>query len=130
VLELVAEPAEPLWLLGDALALEQLFLNLLLNAAQSLEPGGRATVVVTRERSELVVMVRDTGRGIPPEALERVLDRFFSTREDGTGLGLPIARQIAASHGGSLAITSKVGEGTTVEVRLPRIEAAEAAVEA
>ena len=64
-------------------------------------------------------MVSDTGPGIAPDDLARVLDPFFSTKVDGTGLGLPIARQIATAHGGSLRIDSRPGEGTRVEVRLP-----------
>ena len=64
-------------------------------------------------------MVTDTGVGISPDDLEHVLDPFFSTKADGTGLGLPIARQIAVSHGGSLKIESALGSGTRVEVRLP-----------
>ncbi len=65
------------------------------------------------------VVVTDTGGGISPDDLEHVLDPFFSTKADGTGLGLPIARQIAAAHGGSLTIESVPGAGTRVEVRLP-----------
>lgn len=112
------------WVLGDAMALEQLFLNLLLNSAQALPPGGHATVAVEVEGTDLHVVVSDTGIGISPENLERVLDPFFSTKADGTGLGLSIARQIAAAHGGSLQITSVPGEGTRVDVRLPVAAAA------
>ena len=69
--------------------------------------------------ADVRVVVTDSGSGIPAENLDRVLDPFFSTKADGTGLGLPIARQIAAAHGGSLKIDSIVGSGTRVEVRLP-----------
>ena len=109
----------PVWVLGDAIALEQLLLNLLLNSAQAMGPGGRASLTVGVDGSDARVVVTDTGAGISPEDLEHVLDPFFSTKADGTGLGLPIARQIAAAHGGSLAIESLPGEGTRVEVRLP-----------
>ncbi len=107
------------WVLGDAIALEQLFLNLLLNSAQAMGPGGRASVTVEIDGSDVRIVVTDTGGGILPADLEHVLDPFFSTKADGTGLGLPIARQIAAAHGGSLTIESVPGEGTRVEVRLP-----------
>jgi len=110
---------EVAWVLGDAMALEQLFLNLLLNSAQALERGGQATIALNRDGFDLHVVVTDTGVGIIPEDLEHVLDPFFSTKTDGTGLGLSIARQIAASHGGSLLIESVPGKGTRVEVRLP-----------
>ncbi|MDP9362260.1 MAG: ATP-binding protein, partial [Acidobacteriota bacterium] len=102
-----------------AIALEQLLLNLLLNSAQAMGLGGRASVIVDIDGSDVRVVVTDAGSGIAPEDLEHVLDPFFSTKEDGTGLGLPIARQIAAAHGGSLKIESVHGDGTRVEVRLP-----------
>ena len=109
----------PAWVLGDATALEQLLLNLLLNSAQAMAPGGRASVTVEIHGADVCVVVADTGGGISPDDLDHVLDPFFSTKADGTGLGLPIARQIAAAHGGSLRIESAPGEGTRVEVRLP-----------
>lgn len=110
---------EGIWVLGDGTALEQLFVNLLLNAAQAIGDGGRTTISVTLEGPEVSVAIADNGVGIAPEHLESVLDPFFSTREAGTGLGLSVARQAAAAHGGSLRLRSEVGIGTTVEVRLP-----------
>ncbi len=115
----LAGSSTPAWVLGDAIALEQLLLNLLLNSAQAMGPGGRASVLVDVDGSDVRVVVTDTGSGIAPVDLNRVLDPFFSTKADGTGLGLPIARQIAAAHGGSLRIESVAGEGTRVEVLLP-----------
>jgi signal transduction histidine kinase len=107
------------WVLGDAVALEQLFLNLLLNSAQAMAPGGRASLTVDIDGADVRVVVADTGTGIVAQDLERVVEPFFSTKADGTGLGLPIARQIAAAHGGSLTIESVAGNGTRIEVRLP-----------
>jgi signal transduction histidine kinase len=109
----------PTWVLGDVIALEQLVLNLLLNSAQALGPAGRASVTVDVDGADARVVVNDVGTGIAPPDLEHVLDPFFSTKADGTGLGLPIARQIATSHGGSLRIESVPGQGTRVEVRVP-----------
>ena len=114
-----ANSCTPTWVLGDAIALEQLLLNLLLNSAQALGPGGRASVSVDVDGSDVSVVVTDTGGGISRDDIEHVLDPFFSTKADGTGLGLPIARQIATAHGGSLKIESVPGDGTRVEVRLP-----------
>jgi signal transduction histidine kinase len=111
--------AAPLRVRGDPMALEQMFLNLLLNSAQALKPGGVARVSASPDESVLRAVIVDTGAGIPSEDLSKVLDPFYSTRDDGTGLGLPIARQIATAHGGSLAIASMVGQGTRVEVVLP-----------
>jgi signal transduction histidine kinase len=109
---------------GDAAALEQAFLNLLLNAAQALEPGGRAQVGVTRELGDVTVIIRDEGRGIPKESAAKVFDLFYSTRPEGTGLGLSIARQIVQAHGGTIEIESTPGQGTTVRVTLPSAPAA------
>jgi signal transduction histidine kinase len=104
---------------GDPLALEQMVLNLLLNAAQALPSGGTAKVTADAEGHVARIVISDSGEGIARDELVKVLDPFYSTRSDGTGLGLPIARQIASAHGGSLEITSAIGEGTRVEVRLP-----------
>jgi len=117
------EPTQsgPIHIKGDLGALEQLFLNLLLNAAQALESGGVADVTIAVEDSTVVVTIRDNGRGIPPDQLERVFEPLFTTRPGGggTGLGLTIARRIATAHGGDIQLASEPDRGTTVEVRLP-----------
>jgi signal transduction histidine kinase len=115
----LAASSTPTWVLGDAIALQQLLLNLLLNSAEAVGPGGRASLTMEIDGCDVCVVVTDTGNGIAAADLEHVLDPFFSTKADGTGLGLPIARQIAAAHGGSLRIESVPGHGTRVEVRLP-----------
>jgi signal transduction histidine kinase len=104
---------------GDPAALEQLFLNILFNAAQALKEQGVATVVVGPVDEDVSVRIRDEGPGIPAEALDRVFEAFYSTREGGTGLGLPIARRIAQAHGGQLRVHSVAGAGTEVEIVLP-----------
>jgi signal transduction histidine kinase len=118
---LVAErEVDPVLLDGDPDALEQLFLNLLINAAEALKKGGTATVRVTPDPREVVIQLRDDGPGMSPEVRKRAFEPLFSTRKEGTGLGLAIARQIARAHGGEIWIESEVESGTTVEVRLPR----------
>jgi signal transduction histidine kinase len=115
----LALPTEgPVWVKGDQIALEQLLLNLLLNAAQAVEPGGRVSVAVERDGVSTVVAVEDSGRGIPEEDLERIAEPFFSTRPEGTGLGLAIAQRIAQAHGQSLEFESTPGVGTTVRLYL------------
>ncbi len=104
---------------GDPAALEQLFLNLLRNSAESLGAAESATVSVAEEDGYAVVTIQDDGSGMPADVLERVFEPFFSTRPEGTGLGLPIARRIAAAHGGELELKSTPGVGTTATVRLP-----------
>jgi signal transduction histidine kinase len=109
-------------LLGDAGQLEQVFVNLLINAADACEGGGAVRVVVS-ERDRLIrIEVRDDGCGISPENLPQVLDPFFTTKKrgQGTGLGLSIAFDIVKNHGGTLEIESTPGKGTNVIVELPR----------
>jgi signal transduction histidine kinase len=106
---------------ADATALSQVFLNLLLNAAQACEPGDRAGIEIDRDAEMTTVVVWDTGRGIRPEDVDRVFDPFFTTRPDGTGLGMAIAQRIVRAHSGDIAVDSTVGIGTRVTVRLPLV---------
>ena len=109
---------EPVMVMGDSHSLEHLFLNLLLNAAEALSAGQEAGVRVRATSRQVHVAVFDTGEGMTPEVRERVLEPFFSTKDEGTGLGLPMAHRIALAHGGSLEIESAPGRGTTVTVAL------------
>ncbi len=104
---------------GDEAALEQLFLNLLLNAAQALRPHGAAGVILMATNGHADVEVWDRGIGIDADKLGRVFDPFYSTRKEGTGLGLAIARGIVTGHGGRIGIESRPGEGTAISIRLP-----------
>jgi signal transduction histidine kinase len=117
------EPIEaglpPVVVRADAAALEQLFLNLLLNAAQSLSSGGTTAANVRRVNGHVEVSIRDTGSGIEPERLARIFEPLASTRPGGTGLGMTIAQRIAEAHGGRIEVESARGEGTRVLVILP-----------
>jgi signal transduction histidine kinase len=104
---------------GNAPALEQLFLNLLLNAAHAVERDGRVTVTVREVDGQVEVIVRDNGAGMTPEQLARAFEPFFTTREDGTGLGLAIVRGIASAHRGDASLESVAGAGTAARVRVP-----------
>lgn len=109
--------------------LERLLLNLLSNAFKFTPKGGRVTLEVRIEVQRVELRLSDTGCGIAPELLETVFDRFLHTERidpppHGLGLGLPICRRIAQEHGGSLLLTSRPGEGTTVTVSLPNQKAA------
>ncbi len=112
--------AEPVIVQGDSGALRQLVLNLLLNAAQALGEGGRATVGQRADGQQVVITVTDNGVGMTPEVLAKVREPFFTTRDGGTGLGLAIADRIARAHGGALEIESALGAGTVVRVRVAR----------
>jgi signal transduction histidine kinase len=107
---------------GDAAALHQLFLNLLLNATHAAGVGGSVRVTLARNGEDgAVVCITDDGPGIPPELRARVFDPLVSTRRGGTGLGLTIAARIARAHGGTLELLPATadGRGTTACVRLP-----------
>jgi signal transduction histidine kinase len=111
----------PLVVLGDGAALEQLFLNLLLNAAQAFDaPGGVVRVRAGAGATHARIEVEDTGRGMSSETLAAAFEPFVTTRAQGTGLGLAIARRIAAAHGGELSLESGLGAGTTAAVTIPR----------
>jgi two-component system nitrogen regulation sensor histidine kinase GlnL len=116
---------------GDASRLTQVFLNLVRNALQAMEAGGRLTIETRMPVSlrlgeasgvqspTLVVSVSDTGPGIAPELHEHLATPFFTTRAGGTGLGLAVARHWVARHGGTLEIESQPGAGARVRVALP-----------
>ncbi len=100
--------------------LGQVFLNLVLNAVGAMPEGG--TLCVSSRLAQdghLTVAFSDTGDGIPPDHLDRIFEPFFSTREEGTGIGLTISHNIIERHGGEITVQSVMGEGTTFTVHLP-----------
>jgi len=102
--------------------INQVFLNLVTNAAQAIEDQGEITIsTALRGENHIIVSIRDTGCGIPPENLSKICDPFFTTKEvgTGTGLGLSIVDDIIRSHGGELLVESVVGTGSTFSVVLP-----------
>ena len=109
---------------GKANALGQVFVNLLMNAAQAIPEGNalgnEISVRTVFDGNRVVVEISDTGRGIAADLLPRIFDPFFTTRsvEEGTGLGLAICHQIVSEHGGELNITSELGHGTTCTLSL------------
>ncbi|MDP3787047.1 MAG: PAS domain-containing protein [Candidatus Omnitrophota bacterium] len=107
-------------LLLDKKQLEEAFLNFMLNSIDAMPEGGRLTITVypDSENNEIVVNFSDTGCGISPENLNKLFQPFFTTKADGVGLGLYLARQVIGYHKGKVNIESKIGEGTKVIVRL------------
>ncbi|HPF34243.1 MAG TPA: ATP-binding protein [Candidatus Krumholzibacteria bacterium] len=99
----------------------QILLNLLVNAARAMPDGGVITVRTTREGDHVTVSVADTGVGIPPENLDRIFQFGFTTHGEsgGTGLGLPITRDLVEGHGGAIAVRSEPGRGSEFVVTLP-----------
>lgn len=118
------EYGETSGVMGDGPRLGQLFLNLLVNAAQAIPAGHAAAnsihVLTFQEGPMVVVEIEDTGGGMSKTQLSRIFEPFFTTKpENGTGLGLPICRSIVDEHGGSLEVHSEVGRGSRFSVRLP-----------
>lgn len=105
---------------ADAALLKAALLNLTLNALEATPPGGRVTLTAQLTSEHVELQLTDTGRGMDAATLARVGEPFFTTREDGTGLGVALARQVAAQHGGSLRFTSAPGRGTTATFTLSR----------
>lgn len=106
---------------GDPALLRRLFENFVSNAVQALtEKNGKVEVIVTDKDGKVLVQVRDTGHGIPPERLSGLFDEFTTTKGRGLGLGLAIAKKIVQLHGGEISVTSVVEKGTTFFITLPR----------
>ena len=120
-IELVASfHPEPLPLFADEKQLRQALLNILLNAEEAMDKERKVIRVTTgAERGQPFVRVADNGRGIPRAERKQIFHLFFSTRKNGTGLGLPIVRKIVREHGGKIGIRSREGRGTTVTISLP-----------
>jgi len=109
--------------LADRSQLQQVFLNLLMNAVQAMNERGSIHIFTHHRDDEpdVEVAISDTGKGIPPGEIDRIFDPFFTTKESGhgTGLGLSIAYGIVTTHGGSISVQSEVGKGSTFTIRLP-----------
>jgi signal transduction histidine kinase len=126
--QLVVEGGPNLLIRADGGHLKQVLINLVRNAAEAIDGAGTVTLraraarvpLRSSETDAVILEVGDTGKGIPPEVEKRLFDPFFSTKETGTGLGLPIAARIVERHGGMLQYQTRPGHGTTFGVVLPR----------
>jgi signal transduction histidine kinase len=127
-LQLVVESSPELLIRADSGHLKQVLVNLVRNAAEAIDGNGTVTLrsraarapLGGRETAAVILEVADDGKGIPPEVEKRLFDPFFSTKETGTGLGLPIAARIIEKHGGMLQYQTRPGHGTTFGVVLRR----------
>jgi len=109
----------PLEVEHDSNQVNQVLLNLLLNSIQSIDHRGKITVTVERHDGVATIAVTDTGRGIAPEHLPHIFRPFYTTKGNGTGLGLSLARRIVEEHGGRIEVSSTLGLGSTFTVFLP-----------
>ena len=122
---LTVDASEPVWVEGDSVALERVGLNLVENAIRYSPAGESVTMGVRTEGSEAIWIVSDTGPGIGAEHLPHLFERFYrvdkarARQHGGAGLGLAIVEALVKAHGGSVSVSSLVGQGTTFTVRLP-----------
>ena len=106
---------------GDAEQLKTCFSNLMINAIQAMPDGGKLSVTLMPGESELRIEVADTGPGIAAEEIEQIFEPYFSTKDTGIGLGLPLTRKIIEEHGGRIDAASEPGAGAKFTVVLPRV---------
>jgi signal transduction histidine kinase len=107
---------------GDADRLEQLFLNLFLNAIDAMPEGGTLAIALRpRGERQVEIRIRDSGKGIRPEELERIFEPFYTTKPagQGSGLGLVVARDIVSDHRGRIEVDSEPGQFTEFRIELP-----------
>lgn len=111
----------PAWILADPHQLQQVFVNLILNGIQAMQPGDILTTAVRLDQKKhmAVAEVRDTGQGMPDEIQRQIFDPFFTTKSDGTGLGLAVSYAIINDHHGEIQLESKPGQGTVFLILLP-----------
>jgi signal transduction histidine kinase len=108
---------------ADEKQIQQVLFNIIINAIQSMKEGGTLSIqtetVEENDRQRVRITIADTGAGIAEEDLVKIFTPFHTTKTQGTGLGLPISRQLLEQHGGSIAVTSRINEGTTFTIELP-----------
>ncbi|MCP4109970.1 MAG: response regulator [Desulfobacteraceae bacterium] len=103
----------------DINSLKQVFLNLVLNAAQAMKGSGELWIAGKREQGKIFISVKDSGPGMSSEKCNKIFEAFYTTREDGTGLGLSIVKGIIEKHKGDIRVESEVGKGTTFYIEIP-----------
>jgi signal transduction histidine kinase len=127
-IQLVLENSAPMFINVDPAQIKQVLINLVQNAADSIQHGGKITLRARHDRKKLpngetdvvILEVADTGGGIPPDVEKRLFDPFFTTKKTGVGLGLPIAARIVERHGGALQYQTQVNVGATFGIVLPQ----------
>jgi two-component system nitrogen regulation sensor histidine kinase NtrY len=104
---------------GDAAKLKTAFRNIIANAVEAISQQGEVAVSIGRKGQVFTIAVHDSGPGMSRETIDRIFDLYFSTKDAGTGLGLPIAKKIIEEHGGAIRVASEPGKGTTIVIELP-----------
>ena len=111
--------AEPLVCKVDADMLKQVILNLFINAQQAMSDGGELMIRTNRQKEDAVIQISDTGSGISPDKLPNIFDIYYSSRPQGSGLGLPTTKKIVEAHNGTITVDSVPGKGTLFTIKLP-----------
>jgi len=114
---------KPLICKVDTDMLKQVILNLFINAQQAMSEGGELMIRTAKQKEDAVITISDTGSGITPDKLPRIFDAYFSTRPQGTGLGLATAKKIVEAHNGTISVHSELGKGTSFTIKLPLLAA-------
>jgi signal transduction histidine kinase len=109
----------PLVIEGDRFALGRVYRNLITNAIQATEAGGKVTIATARVGNQVEISVTDTGSGIPADRLSAIFDDFVTTKRRGLGLGLAISKRIVEQLDGTITVASEVGRGTAFTLRFP-----------
>ena len=110
---------EPLICKVDADMLKQVILNLFINAQQAMSEGGELMIRTGRQKTDAIIQISDTGSGIAPDKLPHIFDAYYSSRPQGSGLGLPTAKKIVEMHNGTISVDSEPGKGTSFTIKLP-----------
>ncbi|WP_235817543.1 ATP-binding protein [Gracilibacillus timonensis] len=118
-IDIVLETDEDVLVTCDCSQMKQVFINLIKNAIEEMEEGGLIHIVINRKESGCVISIQDQGPGIPAHLIDKLKEPFFTTKKNGTGLGLMICNQIITNHQGKLEIDSEVGNGSTFHIHLP-----------
>jgi signal transduction histidine kinase len=111
---------QPASVMLDESSLRGALMNLILNAVSAMPDGGKLTVTLTSIDEMLRLEITDTGHGIAEEEVKKVFEPFYTTKEHGLGLGMPYAKKIIEQHGGSISLSTQLGEGTRIQIELPK----------
>ena len=110
---------QPAYVMVDQSSLRGALMNLMLNAIEAMRDGGTLSIAIDHTGESLRLQIADTGHGITEEEAKKIFEPFYTTKEQGLGLGMPYAKKIIEQHGGTISLNSRPGEGTTISIMLP-----------
>lgn len=113
-------PANFVYLVCDSTKMEVAFTNLIMNAIQAMNNSGQVNIDLAEDPQSVTIQVRDRGAGIPSDILPKIFEPLFTTKQEGTGLGLASCKKIVEQHGGTIHVSSTMGQGTTFTIKIPK----------